>query len=248
MAEQASLSGRFMRYRFSLLLLALFLFLAINPFFHAAHDDTAALVFFILMCIVVIGNVYTVTLHALSIVIGIAMLATCSFLFAYSRITGDQSVEVNIYLLVGLIWLYSSGSILMAILTARLVTIDTLAGSVCVYLQIGLIWSIAFYFIETFIPGSFNFSAIPLNAAESSRVDFEVFTYYSFVTLTTLGYGEYLPVSPPARAFSYLETAVGQVFLAVLVARLLGLHLARNDRLETEYGAGPSTGIHMRGD
>jgi len=129
-----------MRYRFSLLLLALFLFLAINPFFHDAHDDTAAIVFFILMCIVVIGNVYTVTHHALSIVIGIAMLATCAFLFAYSRITGDQSVEVYIYLLVGLIWLYSSGSILMAILTTRRVTIDTLAGSVCVYLQIGLIW------------------------------------------------------------------------------------------------------------
>lgn len=234
MAEQPSLSSRLIRYRFSFLLLGLFLFLAINPFFEDAHDDTAATVFYILIYSVVVGNIYALTHRPRSIIIGVAMLAICVFLFAYSRITGNQAVEVYIYLLVGLIWLYSSGSILMAILTTRDVTIDTISGSVCVYFQIGLIWSIAFYFIETFIPGSFNFSAVPLDAPESSRIDFQVFTYYSFVTLTTLGYGEYLPVSPPARAFSYLETAVGQIFLAVLVARLLGLHLARNDQFETE--------------
>ncbi len=187
-----------------------------------------------------IGNIYTLTYRPHSIIVGTVLLATCVFLFAYSRITGNQSVEVYIYLLVGFIWLYSAGSILKAILTTRHVTIDTLAGSVCVYFQIGLIWSIAFYFIETFIPGSFNFSAVPLDAPESSRVDFQVFTYYSFVTLTTLGYGEYLPVSPPARAFSYLETAVGQVFLAVLVARLLGLHLAKKGPIRDRYMSTPN--------
>jgi len=234
MAKRTSWSSRLTRYRFSILLLALFLFLAINPFFYSASDEIAASVFYVLTYSVVIGNLYTVTHSPRSVIVGVVMLVTCVLLFLYMRITGDQSVEVYIYLLVGLIWLYSSGSILKAILTTRDVTIDTISGSVCVYLQIGLIWSVAFYFIETFIPGSFNFSAVPLDSPESSRVDFQIFTYYSFVTLTTLGYGEYLPVSPPARAFSYLETAVGQVFLAVLVARLLGLHLARNDRFETE--------------
>jgi len=234
MATRTSWSSRLTRYRFSILLLALFLFLAINPFFYAASDEIAASVFYVLTYSVVIGNLYTVTHSPRSVIVGVVMLVTCVLLFLYMRITGDQSVEVYIYLLVGLIWLYSSGSILKAILRTRDVTIDTISGSVCVYLQIGLIWSVAFYFIETFIPGSFNFSAVPLDSPESSRIDFQIFTYYSFVTLTTLGYGEYLPVSPPARAFSYLETAVGQVFLAVLVARLLGLHLARNDRFETE--------------
>lgn len=233
MAKRASWSSRLNRYKFSILLLVLFLYLAINPFFYSARDEIAVSVFYVLTYSVVIGNLYTVTNSPRSVMVGAIMLVTCAVLFLYSRITGNQSVEVYIYLLVGLIWVYSSGSILKSILTTRDVTIDTISGSVCVYLQIGLIWSIAFYFIETFIPGSFNFSVVPLNSPESSRIDFQNFTYYSFVTLTTLGYGEYLPVSPPARAFSYLETAVGQVFLAVLVARLLGLHLARNDRLET---------------
>ena len=234
MVDRNPLSGRIMRYRFSLLLLALFLFLAINPFFQAIKDDIATTVFYVLIFSVVIGNVYTLTRRPRSIIIGIALVAVFAFFLVYSLVTGNQSVEVYIFLFAGLIWLYSSGSILKSILTTRNVTIDTISGSVCVYFQIGLIWSIAFYFIETFMPGSFNFSVVPLDAPESSRVDFQVFTYYSFVTLTTLGYGEYLPVSPPARAFSYLETAVGQVFLAVLVARLLGLHLARNDQFKTE--------------
>ena len=51
--------------------------------------------------------------------------------------------------------------------------------------------------------------------------------YYSFVTMTTLGYGDIVPVSPAARTLAYMEAAMGQIYVAVLIARLVGLHTAR---------------------
>jgi len=53
------------------------------------------------------------------------------------------------------------------------------------------------------------------------------FAYYSFVTLTTLGFGDITPVSDPARSLSLLEAIVGQLYLAVLVARLVGIHISQ---------------------
>jgi hypothetical protein len=62
--------------------------------------------------------------------------------------------------------------------------------------------------------------------------------YFSFVTLCTLGYGDIVPVSPVAQTFSAVEAIIGQLYLAVLVARLVGMHtahtLARHQNEEEE--------------
>ena len=60
--------------------------------------------------------------------------------------------------------------------------------------------------------------------------------YFSFTTLTTLGYGDNLPVNNYARNLTILESALGQIFLTVLVARLVGLHLAQNLNNNTKQG------------
>ena len=57
-----------------------------------------------------------------------------------------------------------------------------------------------------------------------------LFLYYSFVTLTTLGYGDITPLTPPARAFSYVEAILGQIFVAVSIARIVGLHIVHSSR------------------
>jgi voltage-gated potassium channel Kch len=54
------------------------------------------------------------------------------------------------------------------------------------------------------------------------------FTYYSYVTLTTLGYGDIIPISTSARSLALLEAMMGQLYLAVLVARLVGLHISQS--------------------
>jgi hypothetical protein len=113
------------------------------------------------------------------------------------------------------------------------VTTDTIYGSICGYLLLGVIWTEIFSLIEFVEPGSFLSGGeyvIQVTGDIESRVGFENLLYYSFVTLTTLGYGDIIPVSPAAKAFSALEAVTGQLFIAVLIARLVGLHTVHSGR------------------
>ena len=102
------------------------------------------------------------------------------------------------------------------------VTREILFASIVVYLLLGLMWSFIFQFIETFHPGSF---VLPQGQGTDFR---SIFLYYSFVTLTTLGYGDITPVTAPARSLSIVEAITGQMYVAVLIARLMGTHISQS--------------------
>src|SRR5262249_40393724 len=91
----------------------------------------------------------------------------------------------------------------------------------------GLTSHMASLLFTTWWPGSFNFpgfqAASPTTLVPLMRDT--IILYYSFETLTTLNYGDVIPATPPARFFSVAEALVGQLYLAVLVARFVGLHL-----------------------
>jgi voltage-gated potassium channel Kch len=80
--------------------------------------------------------------------------------------------------------------------------------------------------LETLQPGSFSFGT----ADQSTRLPF---TYFSLVTLTTVGYGDVLPVSAGARALANLEALVGQIYMTVLVARLVGMQMSQPQSSDT---------------
>ena len=100
------------------------------------------------------------------------------------------------------------------------ITLNKIIGSICIYLLIGVTWGILYNLLVYFQPGAFK----GLSLAQASEGDF---MYYSFVTLSTVGYGDISPVSPLARALAYLEAIVGQFYLAVLVASLVGASLSQ---------------------
>ncbi|MEM9167983.1 MAG: potassium channel family protein [Planctomycetota bacterium] len=106
-------------------------------------------------------------------------------------------------------------------LHTSVVTPALISAAVTVYLLAGVIWTIGFHALETLHPESFVVSgrAAPINAGELS--------YFSFVTLTTLGYGDVSPATPIARSMATLEAVFGQVFLVVLLGRLVSLHIAQ---------------------
>jgi hypothetical protein len=99
-------------------------------------------------------------------------------------------------------------------------------GAICVYFLVGIVWALLYSTLEFFQPGSFQMPQGTVNQATSQAT----FTYYSYVTLTTLGYGEITPISGPARSFALLEAMMGQLYLAVLIARLVGIHIAQSSR------------------
>ena len=118
--------------------------------------------------------------------------------------------------------------ILRDLFSSQDVTSDQLCGAVSVYLLLGVTWGYLFNSIEIFSPGSFEIPRQLLTAplAEQGILQRDgVLFYYSFVTLTTLGYGDISPVAPTAQMAAMWEAIIGQVYLAILVARLVGMHL-----------------------
>ncbi len=122
---------------------------------------------------------------------------------------------------------YSSSLMLIDILgRSKHVDADLSFGAISVYVMIGLFFAYAFALLEVLVPGSISgVSELVGTQATTSPV-----IYFSYVTLTTLGYGDITPVTNIAMSLSYLEAIIGQLFLAILVARLVGLHIAAGTR------------------
>jgi len=101
------------------------------------------------------------------------------------------------------------------------VTFNTICASLCAFLLLGVLWALVYSLVDTLVPGSFTgVSEMRLDERDSLAL------YFSYVTLTTLGYGDISPVKDPARTLVFLEAITGQLYLVVLVARLVGLHIA----------------------
>ena len=114
--------------------------------------------------------------------------------------------------------------ILIDIMTSPVVTADTVLGACVVYFLLGFWWARIFLLVYTVDPGAYTISGAALGLSSyDARASL---IYFSYVTLATLGYGDVLPVSPPARALATLEAMLGQLYLAIMIARLVGLHAA----------------------
>ena len=125
--------------------------------------------------------------------------------------------SVVMVLLLGLI----SALILSHVLRAERVSREKIFGALSVYLLIGFIWSILFFMVDFLVPGSFR--VLQEEVQTSGQM-----LYFSIVTLTTLGYGDIVPLSPGARALATVEALLGQLYLTVLVARLVGLYITQS--------------------
>ena len=106
--------------------------------------------------------------------------------------------------------------------TRRSVTTDVLFGAISVYLILGIVWALAFVALEMVAPGSFHFAA-----GTPARADvFWRFLGFSFATLTTLGYGNVAPATRQGDAIATAEAVVGQMYVAIVIARIVALQIA----------------------
>ena len=127
-------------------------------------------------------------------------------------------------------------SILLDLFRGNKVTGDKLAGAVCVYLLIALICGYAFMITEFVTPESFSFTQGHERMKLWVSREFFPFFYFSLVTMTTVGYGDMAPVTTVARTLATMEAIIGQVYLTILVARLVGMFLVR----QQEEMSGPA--------
>jgi len=153
----------------------------------------------------------------------VAMMSVMLVLFALLHQFISGTLATAIHLLI--ILLFFVGSFLLSykqILLVRHVNRNIMVGSIVLYLLLGLIWTMIYLLILLLFPDAFN-GLEPLAWQENfSRV-----AYYSFVTLTTLGYGDISPKNSIAEFFVYLQTIVGLFYMAIIVSTLVSSRLAQ---------------------
>jgi hypothetical protein len=204
-----------------LVLLALDVFVV--PFTVAPDSAFARIVKDVLLSLILLSGVATVTEHhrlfvAIALVAGVAILVRWTgWLYSPEKTPGllDETALFSLGILCPVIGIkvFSSGT----------VTFDRILGAIALYVLIGVVWAEAYQLISIHVPGAY--AGI---AADSDSRDRSSWIYFSFVTLTTLGYGDITPVAHAARSLAILEALIGQLYPAIVLARLVSLHVAND--------------------
>jgi Ion channel len=125
---------------------------------------------------------------------------------------------------------YVTSVILRHLFTTNRVSLSMISASLCVYLLLAVLWANAYSLIDIIDPTAFAYNAVAVDGeAHSMRFGGSRSVtpiYYSLVTITTLGYGDITPVSAAASMLSVVQAVIGQFYLTVLVAWLVGKHIA----------------------
>lgn len=204
------------------LLSALILFFTISPFL--ITNKLSNFILSLLFSCVILFCVNAITQQRLlliaSVVLGVIALTGHWVINLMHDLSGFYiwHLIINIFFLIII-----TVAVISSVAKQKQITADTLSGAICGYLLLGLIWTFIYLSILTLDPGAFSERTVMI----SNRDVVQHFIYYSFETLTTLGYGDILALSDVARTFSWLEAVTGQIYLAVWISQLVGLRIAQ---------------------
>lgn len=205
----------------SALLAALIVLLVVEPFLSEAATRRWA--FDLMLSGVVVAAVWTVGGNRRLLVGGLLLVVPTLAAKWADRIWPGSLALDAIWMVSALALLaFTVVVVLKQVLGSATVDRDTMAGAIAGYLLLGVTWAIGFALIELGHPGSFQIDGRPLvEFSIGAGTQVSEFLYLSLITLTTVGYGDVLPVTAVARRMAALEAIVGQLYLAVLVARLV---------------------------
>jgi hypothetical protein len=176
----------------------------------------------ILWSAIFVSAIYAVSQKKHHILIGV-LLALPMLLSVWTKYLLQNTALMVVGSLCGAaFFLFAIIQMLTFIYSHKEVTRDLIVGAAVVYMFMALMWTFIFVVVETLHPGSFN---VP------DGLDYAVarqFVYHSFVTLTTLGYGDITPITSLARSLCILEAVIGQLYLVVQVAWLVGVHVSQS--------------------
>jgi hypothetical protein len=177
------------------------------------------------LCIMLLMGVWSLVIHKIWLIMGgiiaVIGIAVSSINFFWD-IPDLELVNIGIMLVFCLASTWIAGKNL---LLSGSVDVNKIIGAICIYLLLGLNCASFYLFINMAIPDSFHGLTATAVGNQLSEL-----VYYSYVTMTTLGYGDLTPVKPLARTVAYLQAIVGQFYVAVLVAWLVGMYLSGKDQ------------------
>jgi hypothetical protein len=204
--------------RFLFLLIAIVLMFVLRPFLEGFIQIYYLMDIF--FTVIYLSAVYAVSQKRGIFIFAIFIALLTVVLLWLSRLTDIPSFGIAGNIIGSLFFAFTVIMILGYLFREDKITGDIIMGAICVYFLMGLIWAFVFSTMEMLQPGSFKMA--------QGQFSQPAFTYYSYVTLTTLGYGDITPISAPARSLALLEAIAGQLYIAILIARLVGIHIAQS--------------------
>ena len=204
--------GLIERWRYRFLLAVLLATILLQPLFQGLMSGRAIVV--LAYGAILAGRVYATRpqpwLSALCSVL-VLILVGLNWYFLYS---GPSELAVALVAVTFLLGAFTVSRTLITLVTAPAADADALAGAIFGYFLLVVVWALLFRALDLWSPGAFALAA-----------DGDPFTellYFSLVTITTLGYGDISPVAPFARISAGLEAAMGTLYIAILIARIVG--------------------------
>ena len=210
---------RFRRFSTVQLLIAIAVLLISAPF--VEELEGGHLILSVLFSLVLLAAVFAVADRKRTLAIAV-VLAVPAITARWINQFRPDLVHPAVFLVCALLLLaFVIANLLRFTLRAPVVTVEVLCASISAYLMLGLMWTVAYWLVDQMTPGgAFSFNT---ERGVHSMNGFTGF-YFSFITLSTVGYGDITPVSRVARWLAAMEAITGLLYVAVLIARLVSLY------------------------
>jgi hypothetical protein len=208
-------------YRFALLLLSLLFLAAVSGF---AVGRTGEAITSIAASLVLLAGLASMYRNRALLVIGIILLLP-AIATRWLRFWAESPDLPPLSIAFSLLFTaFNAGALFVYIQRRGTPSNDTIYGGICVYVLLGYCFAGVFALLETLSPGAFRFAdGVP---STPSALEMQM-SYFSFVTLSTLGYGDITPLTGPAKSLAMIEAVIGPMFVAVFLARLVGVRTSR---------------------
>lgn len=180
--------------------------------------------------ITLIAGVYAVSTIRRHIVIAV-VIGTLQVLSAVIHLkTGSILSDLIAFALIAIFYIYVFAIVLAYVVKGTEVTKDKIVGAVSIYLLLGFTWASFYRIVFSLQPEAFSVSETLLASTGRSQPDF---VYFSFITLLTVGYGDFAPISGIARSLAMLEGIVGVLYIGVFISRLLTLYKPQSRKTDS---------------
>ena len=207
--------------KFFYLLISLLLIIIGYPFFEGG--TLAGRIFALFFSAVLITGVYAVSKEKrIYRIISFALAVPAILLLWIEQVVYASVMDILAYIFMALFCFFTVFCMISHFMKAKKVNANILAGAAGTYLLLGISWGMLFALLQFINSGSF---VVKESLQAGALADMDIFIYYSFATLTTLGYGDVTPVSSHAQSLAILEAATGVLFIALLISRLVGMYL-----------------------
>jgi hypothetical protein len=215
-----AVAARLGRLRFSVaeLLVALVVLIVAYPFLnlleYGAIVEDALFSLVLLSAVLAVGGERRTLVWGIALVIPVLVGQWSDTDWLRTHAVGQGEFPMLVFLL------FVVFHLLRHVLRAPHVNSEVPCAGIVIYLMLGLLWGFAYMLVDRLVPGSFVYTP---GTAGQAMAGFNAL-YFIFVTLGTVGYGDFVPVSPIARTLAMTEAMTGTLYLAILISRLVSLH------------------------